>query len=99
MAALDGERCILAGDIIDRVLPFVDAGRGFDHGAEDHGHPVGDAAVEARVVVGPGDDPADLVHPERVVGGAKPKPVPNSMPLTAGMENAAWASRLSTLSK
>ena len=30
---------------------------------------------------------------------AKPKPVPNSMPLTAGMENAAWASRLSTLSK
>ena len=27
---------------------------------------------------------------------ATPKPTPNSMPLTAGMENAAWASRLST---
>ena len=30
---------------------------------------------------------------------AKPKPVPNSMPLTAGMEKARWAISLSTLSK
>lgn len=30
---------------------------------------------------------------------AKPKPVPNSMPLTAGTEKAMWASSLSTLSK
>ena len=30
---------------------------------------------------------------------AKPKPVPNSMPLTAGTEKAMWESRLSTLSK
>ena len=30
---------------------------------------------------------------------AKPKPVPNSMPLTAGTEKAMWAISLSTLSK
>ena len=30
---------------------------------------------------------------------AKPKPVPNSMPFTAGTENAMWEIRLSTLSK
>ena len=56
MAALNGEGCILLCKIVHRLLFLVDAGRRLDGGAEDHGHPIGDAAVDPSVVVGGGND-------------------------------------------
>ena len=102
MAALDLQLRIGPADIIHGMLLLIDAGRGLEHRAEHDGHSVGDAAVDAAVLVRGGGDFAS-----RIVNGslaslpciaAKPKPAPNSMPLQAGMANIRWASSLSTLS-
>lgn len=60
--------------------------------AEDDRHAVGDAAVDAAVVVGPGlDDIAIVIKGVVGLGAAEVSQgeavSPNSMPLTAGTEN------------
>ena len=67
MTALNGEGRILLCNVIHRLLLFVDAGRRLDSGAEDDRHSVGDAAVDARVVVG-GRDHRIALHAEGIVG-------------------------------
>ena len=67
MTALNGEGRVLLCNVIHRLLLFVDAGRRLDSGAEDDRHSVGDAAVDARVVVG-GRDHRIALHAEGIVG-------------------------------
>ena len=85
VTALNGQLGVLFGEVIHGVLLLVDAGSGLDHRAEHHGHAVGDAAVDAGIVVAGGDHGPLRRHAEGVVGlGApqpgKAEPVPNSMP-------------------
>ena len=67
MAAPDLQLRILPADIINGMLFFIDARRGFEHRAEHKGHAVGDAAVHTAVFVGSSGDLA-AAHRERVVG-------------------------------
>ena len=67
MAALDLQLRIGPADIIHGMLLLIDAGRRLEHRAEHDGHTVGNAAVDAAVLVRGGGDFA-VPHRERIVG-------------------------------
>ena len=73
MTALNLQLGRLQGAHVHRLLGLVDAGGWFDGSAHHQGHAVGDAAVDAAVVVGRGNDPA-VLHGHRVVGLPAPQP-------------------------
>ena len=66
MPPVDLKLCILAAEEIDRFLRLVDRRRRLDGKAEEHRHPVGNAAVDAAVVIGGGGDSA-VLHPEGII--------------------------------
>ena len=62
MTAFDDEVTILFRIRVDRFLFLADGSRRLDDQAEDDGHAVGDTAIDAAVVIGPGlDDIAVII--------------------------------------
>ena len=91
VAPFDDQLAVFLRIRIDGILALTDGRRRFNGQAEDKGHAVGNAAVNAAVVIGLGLYDAIIViesivacEPRRPV---KAKPSPNSMPFTAGTEN------------